>query len=346
MRFLSLLALGFSFLPVHANGADISVATTAGGTNIVSVRGAFEFGDDKKFVDAILPLNQAVVVLESPGGNLSAGLGIGRAIRLKSFGTMVPSGAMCTSACALAWLGGVPRAMPPDAMIGFHAAHDQNQNVVSSGNALVGAYLTHLGLRDSAIIFITTASPVGMAWLTYDDAARYGIEVRRIEGVGGAAGNPPATPTYRSPPPQQTPPSAPPEDIQVTARRFLQNHYNIFNRDVHTFADYMDRVYSDTVEYFGRPLPRRRLLEENIRFINRWPSRIYSVRASDTTISCERGSNLCTIFAVVDWNVRSDERRVRSIGTTNVTMTLDFSGQRVRIIRESGVVTHRNVIRD
>ncbi len=58
--------------------------------------------------------------LESDGGNLDAGIEIGRAIWFREAATVVEEGT-CASACALAWLAGRPRYMAPKARIGFHA---------------------------------------------------------------------------------------------------------------------------------------------------------------------------------------------------------------------------------
>jgi hypothetical protein len=108
---------------------------------------------------------------------------IGRAIRLKGFGTLVPQGFQCASACALAWLGGSPRFMGHDATVGFHAVFTTNngQDTVSSaGNAVVGAYLDQLGLSMQAITYITEKQPNDIQWLTFDDAGRLGIEARKF----------------------------------------------------------------------------------------------------------------------------------------------------------------------
>ena len=51
------------------------------------------------------------IVFNSDGGNLLAGIEIGKTIRLKSFATAVLDGLRCASACAFAWLGGSPRFM-------------------------------------------------------------------------------------------------------------------------------------------------------------------------------------------------------------------------------------------
>ncbi|MFM8746549.1 MAG: hypothetical protein ACKOED_07785 [Aestuariivirga sp.] len=162
----------------------------------ILISGVFEDGDDKKFTALALDVDNAIVVFESPGGNLLAGLGIGRAIRLKEFSTAVEGGAQCASACGLAWLGGIRRFAHPEAQIGFHAAYIENNGQATetgAGNALVGAYLNQLSLPQSAIVYLTSAPPHDMQWLPLQEARNYGIDLEIIgapepgAGGGGAA---------------------------------------------------------------------------------------------------------------------------------------------------------------
>jgi cell division septation protein DedD len=68
--------------------------------------------------------------------------------------------------------------MATRARIGFHAAYNAASGQETGlGNALVGAYLTRIGLPYSAVIYITKASPNSMTWLSLADAKRQGIEV-------------------------------------------------------------------------------------------------------------------------------------------------------------------------
>jgi hypothetical protein len=147
---------------------------------LVAVEGGFEAGDHIKFRTQVGRLTNALVVFNSGGGNLLAGIEIGKTIRLKSFATAVLNGWGCASACAFAWLGGSPRFMERGAQIGFHAAYIESEGRPSEsgvGNALVGSYLTQIGLSESAVVYITQAAPTKMTWLTFADAKRIGIEV-------------------------------------------------------------------------------------------------------------------------------------------------------------------------
>ena len=85
---------------------------------------------------------------------------------------------MCASACALAWLGGIPRLMGANTHIGFHAAYNPRSGQEAGvANALVGAYLSQLGLPDKAVIYATQAPPNSMTWLTLPEARQVGIDV-------------------------------------------------------------------------------------------------------------------------------------------------------------------------
>jgi uncharacterized protein len=148
-------------------------------TALVIVIGDFELGDEKKFIQAVLPLDTAIVVLTSNGGNLYAGVEIGKAIRLKSLSTLVPKGSVCASACAIAWLAGDHRFVDVDGQVGFHAAYTEDaRRKIPSGtaNAVIGAYLNQLGFSQSAVIYVTSAPPEGIQWLSELDAKKNGVE--------------------------------------------------------------------------------------------------------------------------------------------------------------------------
>jgi len=328
-------------LPATANAAEITVVPPRENMPaIIAVSGAFEFGDEKRFVDAVLGISRAIVILNSEGGNLHAALEIGRAIRLKGFETIVGDNVICASGCALVWLAGTPRTMAPRAMIGFHAASDRERNIASSGNALVGSYLNQLGLSSNAVIFITAARPESMAWLTFDLANQLGIDIRRFE----LAAAPSAPPVARQPSPTQPPPPAT-ASLRDTVVVFLNRHYQSFNQDSYAVSAYINRTYSDVVTYFGNARTRQQIVDENMSFILRWPSRSYSVRPAQTHVTCTDFPNQCTINAVVDWTAHSAERRISSTGASSIEMVIDFSTRTPRIIRERGTVLHRNVSR-
>jgi hypothetical protein len=168
-----------------ANAASIVVLPLGQNKpSLVVITGTIDLADKDEFLRKIAPLQSAIVSFSSDGGSLVAGLQIGETIRLKNFLTLVPDLARCASSCALAWLGGTTRFMGSRAQVGFHAAYDgQTNQVTSSGNALVGAYLNKIGLPYSAVVYITSASPDSITWLSKPDAEKLGIEVSLFDGT-------------------------------------------------------------------------------------------------------------------------------------------------------------------
>jgi hypothetical protein len=165
--------------PIVAFAAKIDVILLGPNRpSLVTITGRIELHDEDQFLRKIGPVTNAIVAFNSNGGNLVAGIQIGELIRARNFASLVSDGMRCASSCALAWLGGTKRLMGSKARIGFHAAFDRETGKVTSvGNALVGAYLNKIGLPYSAVVYITTAAPEAISWLSKSHAEKLGIEV-------------------------------------------------------------------------------------------------------------------------------------------------------------------------
>ena len=168
-----------------ANAADIDLRRLENGTMLVAIEGDFDRGDVDVFRAKIATVatGRATVSFRSEGGSLVAGIRIGTLIREKKFATVVPDGAACASACALAWLGGARRFVGQDANVGFHAAYILRSSGPAEsgpGNAVMGAYLNQLGLSEEAILYVTKTAPTSIMWMSLEDAAEYGIAVARL----------------------------------------------------------------------------------------------------------------------------------------------------------------------
>jgi hypothetical protein len=186
-KFRNSLAAAFATVSLFAvnaaSAATIDVIQDDMGT-VILIKGELVDGDQVAFDNIANGIEDAIVVLESPGGDLVPGLEIGLSIRERGFNTLVVDGSECASACALAWMAGETRAMGEYADVGFHAAYvevNHRPQETGAGNAIIGAYLNELGLSYDAIYQLTSAPPHGMYWLTFSDAESLGIEVERFQ---------------------------------------------------------------------------------------------------------------------------------------------------------------------
>lgn len=170
------------------------------GRKIIAVSGPIEVGDSEKFVKAVGPNLPDLVLLGSPGGNLSEGLAIAAEIALLRLPTFVNERRGCFSACALIWVAGKPRIMNENARIGVHAAYhlveesgeSLQMEVSSVGNANIGAFLNEIGLDIEAIEFFVRAAPNSIALLTISKAHELNIPVKTMDKDGILSGSGPS----------------------------------------------------------------------------------------------------------------------------------------------------------
>jgi hypothetical protein len=166
-----------SALPSHA--AQLEVYDGKPDAPVIGINGAIEEADVDGFQGLAATRNNALVLLRSGGGKMAPAIRIGEMIRAKGYNTIVKD--YCMSACALIWLAGSKRLMTPSARIGLHQAYSVAGQADGMGNAILGSYLTRLGLGYSAIAYATQARPNDIKWLTVDDAKRVGIPVITVD---------------------------------------------------------------------------------------------------------------------------------------------------------------------
>jgi hypothetical protein len=291
---------------------------------LVTVEGDLEAGDHNKFRAQVGRLTKAVVVFNSDGGNLLAGIEIGKTIRLKSFATVVLDGLRCASACAFAWLGGSPRFMERGARIGFHAAYVEDRGRAAEsgvGNALLGSYLTQIGLSEHAVVYITQAGPRQMTWLTLPDAKQIGIDVLPFETQT-------ASPQPKQPPAEQQTPAQP--SPRETSNRAINNRAQLFVKEMYSqFArtntvEWLRPLYAEQVMFYGKLISRDEVLNSLRLEIEKWPERNYRLQDTSIIATCSEGrfgavepvpvSMRCTVTGKMSWVGRSLARNALARG--------------------------------
>lgn len=162
-----------------AQGADIRTYNIDENLEAIFITGEITQQDVAVFRNLSIRYPNAVVILDSDGGQVIPAMDIGRIIRLAGYETVVLSNSICTSSCALIWVAGSTRYLSPNGRVGFHASYrDEGGTIEESGvaNAMVGQYLTLLNFSQQAVIFATIASPDQIAWLDRSNSHLSGIE--------------------------------------------------------------------------------------------------------------------------------------------------------------------------
>jgi hypothetical protein len=126
------LGLVASILLLLSSGASASdgmkteIRSLAGGMRVLELSGAIALSDRERVPRVIRAGGYDEVWLDSPGGNVAAGLAIGRAMRVAGVVARVPRGAMCASACVYLLTGAPIRFADEPFSIGVHPASISN----------------------------------------------------------------------------------------------------------------------------------------------------------------------------------------------------------------------------
>jgi len=289
-----------------ADAAQIAVKPLDNGSTLVAIEGELDLADIEAFrvKTEALPAARATVEFSSKGGSLLAGIRVGALIRAKKFNTVVPDGAQCASACALAWLGGARRFVGEYASVGFHTAYIQKTGGMTEsgpGNAILGAYLNQLGLSEKAILYITHAAPTSMQWMSMAEAAEFGIAVTKLPPAHAGPG--PADGAVA----QQ--PEGSPERQAIEFVLALFERWSGSNAELLPF---LNGVYTDKVVYYGKSTSQQAVLLTKRRFANRWTQRVYTVRPSSLTATCAGAT--CRVNGTMSWKFHAPK-------TTTTTAT-------------------------
>lgn len=150
----------------------------------------------REFVQA-RNIKWAAVYFDSPGGSLIGGIRLGQAIRDLKFdsyiGAISNNGqasseeAMCVSACAYAFAGGLHRYFYGDKQhLGIHQFYSKGDNKGDVGDAqaisgLLIAYLQKMGVDASAFALASTARGDQMIWLSREKAESLGFSNNGVE---------------------------------------------------------------------------------------------------------------------------------------------------------------------
>jgi hypothetical protein len=315
-----------------AAAAEIDVKQLGNGSVLIVVEGDFEQSDIETFRKKVTSLStaKAAVAFRSDGGALVAGIRIGTLIREKKFATVIPDGASCASACALAWLGGTRRFMGQGASVGFHAAYvlkSYGPIESGSGNAILGAYLNRLGLSENAILHVTKTAPTSIQWMSLEDVSEQGIAVAPLspqlaaQGSGAAAANE-ANPERR-------------------ATDFVRSLLRQWSRPGPEALPAIEPLYAETVVYHGKATPRDAVLRSKRRIADRWSERSYTIQPGSLTATCAKTGATCRVKGVMSWKLNDAKKANRSYGVSSIEYRVALTGGEPRIVAEARSVHER-----
>jgi hypothetical protein len=104
------------------------------------------------------------------------------------------------------------------------------------------------------------------------------------------------------------------------------------NNNATTALRIADKLYSSHVDFFGKPLTHRQVMQDKRKYFDRWPIRKSYVHENTIRVLCE--DETCAVTGEYDWYVRSPKRNKEASGTASFYYVVDV--QNGKIIAEGG----------
>lgn len=162
-----------------------------GGNRPIWASGDITPGTTERFLAFVAAnhISSGRVFLDSPGGSLIDGMTLGQAIRKLHFNTEIrartdtgkESKAICASACAYVFAGGLARFYDEySGRLGIHQFYSPPGEKGSEGetqaiSGVLVAYLKDMGVDSRAFTVAALTSPDDITWLTPEDAVKLGF---------------------------------------------------------------------------------------------------------------------------------------------------------------------------
>lgn len=321
------------------------------GSKVILVKGEFRFDDQVADLEkAVRAFDAKVVTFDSGGGNVDAALRLGRAIRSMGLSTVQLRSLECSSACALAFLGGVTRSAEPGS-IGVHRTSFAGDTVIDGHEAAAAVqaltaeimtYIIEMGVDPRLLQLSLSTGSDDMRYLTGREMQEYAmVNDTGTEVVIGNMSKPDFTvkPSLPTPTPTSVPVSETVEPNPVTqttedrARKFVAEYHAAWSKPNSLAINFMRSAYAPEVKFYGTDVSQAEVMKEKIAFAERWPERAYSVVYDSESVACD---SRCQVEGTVEWFARSLARGKTSSGSAR--FELEWDPVTGRIVAETGKV--------
>jgi hypothetical protein len=166
-----------------ASSATIKSLPGKHGGLIIEISGQITAGDADAFISEVRRAKVAGKLVEniqlnSTGGKLVEGARLAATIREGKISTTVGQGAVCASACFLAFAAGDPKFVGDGAQIGVHKASEKDgrETVLSDAVTVsMARFAKELGVPSAIIGRMVKTPPKQIVWLTAKDLQSMGV---------------------------------------------------------------------------------------------------------------------------------------------------------------------------
>ena len=167
---------------------------------VIELNGEITSGSALAFRRTLLAAPDArILVLNSPGGSVTAGLLIADDVHTRKLATVIPAGSTCASACSYIFLAGNER--QADGRLGVHQMWAEQPDLEAAQMSIADVIdtLNRFGTPIGVVTIMFRTPPDDMYYFSADEAVRYGINRKAGDPAPISAPAPAAAPPSFTP---------------------------------------------------------------------------------------------------------------------------------------------------
>lgn len=266
-----------------------------------------------------------VLLLSSGGGLVYIGLDLAMEVNRLGITTAIPEEFSCYSACSFVFLAGKERYL--DGELGVHQISSEDSDLTKG----------QLTLADMIDVLNSFDVPAALypPMLSTPPNEIYVVSSSEIKELGLDSRASSALPKARQAP------KVTKSNLEELAMSFVFKLQELNSTSGRTSISQIVTQYENFVKYFGKTYSADEILEDKIRFFNRWPIRSYKIDTKRSSIRCN-DQKRCFFLGVAVWSARSLERNAKASGEAMLEYELVYDDGSFKISSENSVVLKRN----
>jgi hypothetical protein len=181
--------------------------------------------------------------------------------------------------------------------------------------------------------FIRQFSPT-----VYGSMARARLEELKKSQTAVAA--PPLSPPT-VPSPSQQAKIAPTPSMESLARSFLEEYMRQSEGTPSDYLAFVQNIFDADVVYYGKRVTKQSIVEEQRKFVARWPQRRYLLKPETVQIACDTSQSTCRVSGDLNYRSTNSATSKVSAGIWHFEFRVVFSRLGAKIIEEDGRTVSR-----
>jgi Caspase domain len=190
---------------------------------------------------------------------------------------------------------------------------------------------------------VSNGPPTPPAPSLQKDVAALQEQLRRLEQMLKSRDKPEVASVPPAAEPKQPPPAdeTPPVSLESLARDFLTVYMYHSQASPEDVLDFTRKNYAPELKYFGDRMTTAQIVEEQRRYVAKWPLRTFHLKQEMTRIRCDKARSLCGISGLLDFHDENPAERKVSEGTATFEFSVVFTPGGPKIVAEDGKVIAR-----